>query len=323
MLAGASFVVLLGLLYFVPKFKDNWILYVLSFGAVIGNTLFPIWFFQGQEKMRYISDINIIGGIIYAASIFIFVKHPSDYLLVPLFNSLFFLICGIIGLFIAFKKFDLEFVIQTYSDIKTELKTGWDIFVSIISINAYTTTRVFAVGLLTNNTLTGYYSIAERIANAFQSFPLDSFSQAIYPRLSHIFSKNKKRALKLMDQIQNSTTFAFLIIIPIAILISPFIVRVVCGIKYPEVIFCLRILLVGVFFVGINAFRVQYLLVCGNPDIYSKLHIVTAIIGLPLIFLLILFYSYLGAALSTVVLEAGIFILTVKIVADLTKKYSG
>ena len=33
----------LGLLvYFIPKFRSDWLVYVFSFGAVIGNTLFPL-----------------------------------------------------------------------------------------------------------------------------------------------------------------------------------------------------------------------------------------------------------------------------------------
>jgi PST family polysaccharide transporter len=315
-LAAASFLFLLALVHFIPKFKEDWLVYILSFGAVVGNTLFPVWLFQGQEKMRFISIINIIAGMIYASAIFILIKKPSDYLLAPILSSTFYLITGIVGLYVAFKKFDLEFIIQGYSNIAKELRTGWHMFISVVSINAYTTTRVFAVGLLTNNVLTGYYAIGERIANAFQTFPLDSLSQAIYPRLSHIFSKNKKRALNLMNRIQDSTTLIFVIAIPVVILASPLIVRIVCGTKYPEVILVLRLLLVGVFFVAINAFRVQFLLVSGKSKIYSKIHIAAAIFGLPLIFVSILYLSYLGAALSTVIIEAGILLATLKFIKD-------
>ncbi|MBN2831407.1 MAG: flippase [Candidatus Omnitrophica bacterium] len=314
LLAGLIFVILILLVNFVPRFKTDWLVYVLSFGAVIGNTLFPVWFFQGQEKMRFISIINITGGMIYAIAIFIFIKKPADYILVPVLNSAFFLITGILGLYTAFKKFDLEFIFQDYSNIANELKTGWSIFISVASINAYTATRIFAVGLLTNNILTGYYAIAEKIAYAFQTFPLDSFAQAIYPRLSHIFSRNKKRAYRLMNRIQDSTTLIFVLIIPLAILAAPLITRVICGVKYPEVITSLRILLIGVFFVAINAFRVQFLLVSGRPNIYSKIHVIAALLGVPLIFILIFYFSYLGSALSTVIIEAGILIATLKLV---------
>ncbi len=255
-LTGLSFLVLLAIINFVPRFRNDWLVYILSFPAVLGNTLFPVWFFQGKEKMIYITRINVITGILYAVCILAFVRSPLNYLYVPLFNSLFFLITGIAGLHVAFRKFGLEFIFQTYEDIQKKLKSGWNIFVSIVSINAYTATRVFAVGLLTNNTLTGYYSVAERIANFIQTFPLDSFSQTIYPRLNKIYMKNKTRAIKLIYKAQWSTTFGFLISLPIIFLTAPLIVSIICGKNYPEVILTLRVLLLGVFFVGANAFRV-------------------------------------------------------------------
>jgi len=312
-LAILSFLILLVMINFVPRFKHDWLIFIFSFGAVIGNSLFPVWFFLGTEKMNYITRINIVGGIIYALSIFIFVKAPGDYLYIPLLNSLLFLITGVIGLYIVFKKFKVEFIFQTYGKIKQELKTGWDIFISIMAINSYTTTRIFAVGLLTNNTFTGYYSIAEKIANLVQTFPLTSFSQAMYPRLSNIFAKNKTRALKIMRKIQYSTTSAFTIVIPILFLAAPWIVSIICGIEYKEITITLRLLLLSVFFIGANNFKVQFLLVCARADLYAKIHVAAALVGLPLIFLFINSFSYLGAAIATIIIEMGIFILTFKI----------
>ena len=318
-----SFLILITIINLVPRFKQDSLVFVFSFGAVIGNTLFPVWFFQGHEKMRYISLTNIIGGLIYTACIFIFIRRPDDYLLAPLLNSFFFLITGIIGLYIAFNRFELEFVFQTYEDIKQELKMGWDIFISIVAINAYTTTRIFAVGLLTNNILTGYYSIAERISNLIQTFPLTSLSQAIFPRLSSIFSRNKKRAFRIMEKIQKSTTMAYALALPIAFLTAPFIVRIVCGAEYKEVAIVLRLLLISVFFITANAFKVQFLLVFGRPDVYAKIHVATALVALPAIFIFIQNFSYLGAAIATIITEAGVFVFTSQIVENLIVKTLG
>jgi O-antigen/teichoic acid export membrane protein len=105
-------------------------------------------------------------------------------------------------------------------------------------------------------------------------------------------------------------TFGSLLCLPFIFYFSPWIVRLVCGIAYPETVLSLRILIVSVFFVTTNAFRVQFLLVCGKPDYYSKLHIAAAIVGLPLIFTLIHFFSYPGAAISTIGIELGVILTT-------------
>lgn len=301
-----SFAALFAVVSFVPKFKKDWLLYIFSFGAVIGNTLFPIWFFQGKEKMAYIARINIICGITYVIFIFIFVKTPMDYIYIPLFNSFFYLIAGVSGLYVAFTKFGLEYIAQTYGDIQKELKAGWNIFTSIVAINTYTATRIFAMGLLTNNTITGYYSIAEKIAGFIQAFLLEPFSQAIYPRLNKIFMRDKQRALNLMRKIQKNTTLGYFICLPLIFLSAAIIVNITCGIKYPQTVNALRLLLVAVFFITANAFRVQFLLICGRTDIYAQLHIAAALFGLPLIFILIHYFSYLGAGMAAIIIETAI-----------------
>ena len=321
--AAVSFLILCAILYLMPKFKADWLVYILSFGSVIGSTLFPVWFFQGKEKMSYIAVVNVISGLAYAICIFIFINSPEDFLLVPLLNSFFSIISGILGLYIAFRKFRIEFILQKYVTIKQELKTGWDIFISILSVNAYTTTRIFAVGLLTNNVITGYYSLAEKIANYIQTFPMDSFTRAVFPRISNVFAKNKQRAIAIMYRIQDGITLGFVVSLPIAYLIAPWIIKVTCGVVYKEVVLALRLLLVAVFFVGANNFKVQFLLVCGKQDLYAKIHVTTALIGLPLIFILIYQFSYVGAAFATVLIEAGVFVVTSLIVEKLTKKFSG
>ena len=298
------------IVYFIPKFRNDWMVYILSFGAVAGSTIFPVWFFQGTEKMKYITNLNIMGGIISAFFILSFIRGPQDYLMVPLINSCAFSITGLLGQYIVLRKFRVSFKFQGYKNVRRQLAAGWDIFISIAAINAYTTTRVFIVGLLTNNNITGFYSIAEKIANACQTFPLDSFSQALFPRLSKIFRENKTKALKMMRRIQQITTIISLMCLPLVFIFSDLIVKIVCGRIYQETVLSLRLLLISVFFVTANAFRVQFLLVCGKTHIYSRIHVIMAMVGLPLIFLLIYSFSYVGAAVATVAIEAGIFVIT-------------
>jgi len=316
-LAFLSLLTLCIVVYFVPRFKDDWMVYALSFGAVIGNTIFPAWFFQGMESMKYTAKLNIIGEFAYAFGIFLLIHGPNDFLLVPTITSLSALITGLGGQYILFTRFDVSFQLPKLKDLHQQLRAGWNVFISVLAINAYTTTRVFAVGLLTNNTLTGFYSIAEKIANAVQTFPLSSFTQAIFPRLSKIFHKNKMKAFEIMKQVQWITVIVSLIFLPLIFILAPFIVKLVCGGTYPEAILSLKFLLISVFFISSNAFRVQFLLVCGKTDTYSRIHITMAAIGLPLIIIFIYSFSYRGAAMATAIIEASVFAMTYFIVKRL------
>lgn len=309
-LAFLSLIVFSLIVYSIPKFRHDWMVYILSFGSVMGSTLFPVWFFQGIEKMKHIAELNIAGGIVYAAGILFLVRGPQDYLMVPLINSSVALLTGLLAQYMIFRRFNISFAFQGYHNLRRQLKAGWDIFISIAAINAYTSTRVFVIGLFTNNTLTGFYSIAERVANACQTFPLWSFSQAIFPRLSAIYHKNKKKAVQIMLRIQHITVIISLICLPLIFLFADIVVRIVCGGDYPAAVVSLQLLLVSVFFVSANAFRVQFLLVCGKTQIYSRIHLTMAMIGLPLIILFTYYFSYAGTAVATVVIEAGIFCIT-------------
>ncbi len=322
-LAGFSLALLSAIIYFVPRFHDDWLLYVLSFGAVIGHALFPVWLFQGTEKMNYIARLNIFGEFLLAFCIFCFIHEPQDYLKLVIITSSIPLITGLLAQYILFSRLGIRFQLPTVQDIKLQLVSGWNVFISVVAINAYTNTRIFAVGLLTNNSLTGFYSIAERIANAVQTFPLSSFTQAVFPRLSKIFHKNRLKAFDIMSQIQHITVIVSLICLPIFFYLSPTIIKLVCGNSYPEAVLSLRCLLISVFFIASNAFRVQFLLVCGRTDLYSKIHIAMAIIGLPLILLFIYFLSYAGAAIATAIIEAGVFVLTFMAVKKLAFNKEG
>ncbi len=305
-----SLVILTLMVSFVPKFKMDWIIYVLSFGAVVGNALFPQWYFQGTEKMKHIADFNILGAILYALLVFYFVRTPKDYLAVPIITSAVAIMIGIWSQYFVFRKFAMPWKMPSYKEISFQIQEGWNIFISVVAINTYTTTRIFAVGLLTSNSLTGYYSIAEKIANAVQTFPLYSFSQAIFPRLSKIFQKNKFKALEIMFEVQKTTVWVSLICLPVVFVLSDFLIQMICGDNFSAAVVSLRFLLISVFFVASNAFRVQFLLVCGKTRTYSKIHITMACIGLPLIILMIHAYSYVGAAIATAIIEAGTFTLT-------------
>lgn len=308
------------LVYCIPKFNSDWMLYAISFGVVVGNILFPTWFFQGTESMKYILKINLIGEFFYAAGIFYFIHRPEDYILVPLITSSVSLLVGMIGQYIVFTRFKVGFQFPKYDDLKRQLRAGWDVFISSVAINAYTTTRVFAVGLLTNNAITGYYSVAERIANAVQTFPLTSFTQAIFPRLTKIFQKNQATAFAIMEQIQSITIIISMICLPIVFFLAPIIVRLVCGGTYPEAVVTLKFLLIAVFFIASNAFRVQFLLVSGRSDLYSKIHVSVSLIGLPLIIIFISLFSYVGAAMATTLIEAGVLITTFLVLKRLSFK---
>ena len=53
-----SFLILFIVLSIFDRFTDDYLIYYYSFLKVIAITFFPVWFFQGIEKMKYVTYIT-------------------------------------------------------------------------------------------------------------------------------------------------------------------------------------------------------------------------------------------------------------------------
>ena len=81
-------------LLILEYFKDtNVELYAIVYLTVIGNVLFPVWFFQGIQQMRYITFVNMVARVFSVIGIFLFVKEQQDYLLAAFCQSITPLCC--------------------------------------------------------------------------------------------------------------------------------------------------------------------------------------------------------------------------------------
>ncbi len=185
----AMFSVLCILVSVIPKFRSDQLLYIFSFGIVVGNVLFPIWFFQGMEKMKYITFVDIIAKSIFTISIFLLIKKGSDYSLAALLNSMGFISAGIVSLYIALKKFDITILMPSWKSITECLSKSFYFFLSRISLSIVTATNTVVLGIFTNNAITGYYAAADKIVQAVEALT-QPLVMAIYPYISR--TRNKR-----------------------------------------------------------------------------------------------------------------------------------
>jgi len=192
-----SFLLLSLIVFSFEKFKINWEIYYLTFGMLIGQALFPVWFFQGIEKMKYITILNIIAKLIFTIFIFIVISTKEDYLYVPILNSLGYIIAGVISLYIIFKKFDMQIVIPSFKYLKLTFLESSNLFISNISVTLYTASNTFILGLLTNNSIVGIYASIEKLVIAIKNLYVPLY-QALFPWLSKQNNTNIKRKVKKM-----------------------------------------------------------------------------------------------------------------------------
>ena len=170
-----SFIILLVLIAFVPIFRKDWLVFILSFTFLVGNTIYPTWFFVGQERAKYITILSVIAKLIFLVLLFVFVRKQSDYILIPLLNGLGTVIAGVTGLVYAIRKFDLKLYVPRFSTICKHYKESSQFFFASVAAAIYSNTNVFCLGLLSSNLVVGYYSAAEKVLNAIFGlrFPVD------------------------------------------------------------------------------------------------------------------------------------------------------
>jgi PST family polysaccharide transporter len=308
----ASLLLMSAIVFSFSKFRQDWLVYYLTFGMVLGQVLFPVWFFQGMERMKYITFLNIIAKTIFTVAIFLFVKIASDYLYVPLLSSLGFIIAGFLSFLIVFKDFGVRFMIPSFDSLKHQLIEGWHIFLSTVAISLYTTSNAFILGLFTNNTIVGYYAAAEKIIRAVLGF-LGPISQTIYPYLSKLMNSSKEAGIKFIRKITALVgSLSFVLSLSI-FLFSDLIVKFILGTQYTGSIIVLKILSFLPFIVGLsNIFGIQTMLTLNYKKAFSNILVTAGIINVGLSILLVPILKHVGTSIAFLLTEIFVTISMLK-----------
>ena len=278
-------------------------LYSVIYLMVIGNVIFPIWFFQGIQQMRYITIVNIIGRFLSVACIFYFVKIPSDYILAGLFQAIVPLIAGICSWIILWKKYREVFILPKFQSVKQVFIDAWEIFTSTIAINLYTASNIVFLGLLTNNTIVGYFSGAQKIIQNINQL-ISPVTQAIYPYVSKIASNSKNDALKFLRKIVFILGGGNFIGSVLIFIFAEWIVDVLLGAGYEQSVLLLRILAFLPFIISLsNIFGIQTMLVFGMKKQFNKVLLSAAIVNTIIVLPMIYFYQAIGVSVSMTITE--------------------
>ncbi|OGX05728.1 MAG: hypothetical protein A3G87_06895 [Omnitrophica bacterium RIFCSPLOWO2_12_FULL_50_11] len=293
----------------VPKFREDWPVYLASSGYLVGYVLFATFLFQGMEKMKYLLFLNLPSAA-FTLLILILVKSEEDFLRVPLLGSAGSILVGLLALATAFRKLGIRWERPRLEQIQHEFKEGWSMFLSNLVSVGHGNIRILAVGLFAGDRITGYYTVAERLMNMLQVFPLSLWVQVVYPRLCSIFVENKGRFLKMIQGFQKVATLLYLLMSGAGFVFATWIVNLLCGNPAEEAITSLRFLVVALFLTAANAFRVQFFLVQGRREIVLKISLFSGGIATLLVFPLTLYLSYPGTALSLIVLLSLAYVLT-------------
>lgn len=298
-----SFVLMSILVFSFEKFSQHWQVYFVTFGVVVGQVLFPIWLFQGMERMKYITYLNIGAKLFFTGCIFIFVKEKSDYLLVPLLTALGFIVAGIWSLYIVKKEFSVNFKLQSWERIRFQLINGWHVFFSSLAISMYTISTTFILGVFAGNATVGYFAAADKIVQAVKGLYLP-VSQAIYPLIGKKINEDKAAGLVFINKVIGAVSFGMFFTSLLLFLLAEPIVNILLGGQYYQSILLLKIMAFLPLIISLgNIFGIQAMLNLGYKKEFTLFVLVAALVGILTALVLTPLYEAIGVSIAVVIVE--------------------
>ena len=293
-----SFLILSLVVFSIPALREHYLLYFFCMALCLSEVVFPIWFFQGIEKMRYITIVNVISRTLFAACIFILITRPEHYLWIPLFNGFGALIGGFYALWVVFRKEKVRFSFQPWSVMWFYIKDSAPLFLTRASAQIYVRTNIVVVGTFLGMAEAGFYDVALKVVTVL-AMPFQTLKQVIFPKVS------KDLDLKFVHKAIKLVIAVAIVAIVGTQFFAPFVMRLVIGVDNAIAVITLRMLVFVLLAMVMSGFFGEQLLIpFGKTKVYVRGMITTAlfyfcVLTLLYVFNLLNLYSIVSIVIAT------------------------
>jgi PST family polysaccharide transporter len=182
-LLALGFVILYFLTQIVSRFGQDPAVFLVTYGLVVGGTLFPVWFFQGMERMKYSTALVLMARVIFVVLIFVLVRTAEDYLLVPALNAAGMIVAGLASLWIVRVRFGVRFTVPPWVELKQQVRDSFQFFVATLSSSVSASFNSLMLGLFTTNEIVGLYAAAEKLFNALYPYMASRQNVRLFRRI--------------------------------------------------------------------------------------------------------------------------------------------
>lgn len=296
------FVLLLLCTLFIPVLKHHFMLYLLGFIFVIGQALSVNWLFLGIEKMHFITIGSLFSRLIFVVLLFVFLKKKEDDILFLFFLGAGNLLAALLSFFVAIYLLKLQFLQPLWADIMDEFKKGWQVTLSVLSLNTYLFTGIFILRFFTNDLMVGYYSIAVRIFFAARQV-LAVFSEAVYPHICQVILIGKEAGKAFFKQVYLPFLIATFLGCIILFIFSPQVVYIFIKEESALPVLLLRMLSFVPVIVCLNIPAYQLLLVFDKKKSYLRIFGFATIINITANIFLANEWGATGTVFSIIITE--------------------
>ncbi len=266
-----GFIIMVSVVLATPKLRPNFTLFCIGYMAVLGDLLFPLWLFQGLEKMQNLVWRDLCSKFLSLGLTFAFVHHDGDYLWAAAFQSGSMMISGIVGLITVPFVISIRPVLPSLSETFSALKEGWPVFLSMAAFAVSSATNIFLLGLWAGPTDVAYYIASYRLVVAFRAL-VDPVKSALYPHISHMALRSKQDAIRFLRKYGLLLTFPFLLGSLVLFAFAPLVIRLLYGVKYAPSVPVMRLLAFGPFFLALqHNYSTFFMLAFGYEKQWSRI----------------------------------------------------
>jgi PST family polysaccharide transporter len=295
---------------FWHKLSSEKELYFFGYLYIIGEALTSTWFFQGLEKMKFVTLTNVLSKGFFTIIVFFVIHNESDYTTVVLLQALGYLLSSIFSIGIIKKYFKIQFRAPKLLFIRWILRDGWSVFVSTLAMNLYRNLNGFLLGVLTNDTFVGLYIAAEKVVKAIQGI-VSPLSESLFPYFSKKF--NQKATIDNLKILFRLGKYYFVVLFLIAALIfilSPFIVKILFGIDFIDTILNFKIMSMIIVFGALNyLFGIVGMINMNFKTEFGRIVLITGVLSVILNFILVPVLKDKGASICLLFSELILFLM--------------
>ncbi|EEY3565558.1 flippase, partial [Escherichia coli] len=167
----------------IPMFHSISMVCIILFIGVLGNIFFPVYLFQGMEKMKSIAWVTVLARTLMLLSVFLFVKDNNDINAAALAFSIALIVPGMMSIYLIRKNHIVAYKGFSFSKAFIAIKASTPLFISQIAITFYTTFNSILIGHVFNARQVGIYSAADKLRGAVQSLFIP-IQQVVFPRIN-------------------------------------------------------------------------------------------------------------------------------------------
>lgn len=297
LLSLISGVFLLIAIAFVPVFRENALILLVSYLLIPGHIMFPDWFFQAVEKMKYTTILGLVFRLFFTLMVFVVIREKSDYYWQPLLTTIGYILCGAITLYLILGKWGFSLYRPRLKHVLQSIKSSADVFLNNLMPNLYNSFSVLLLGFWGGSYANGIYDGGNKFSMLIYQLQ-QVLSRAFYPFLSRRADKHHMYAL-----INNSVALMMALSL---FIFAPLLVHIMLGAEFEESITVLRILSVSIFFLGLsNTYGTNYLIIYHHERDLRNMTLIASLIGMAAAVPLVMKFTYIGAAI-TIVISRGL-----------------